>query len=201
MVLLCLVTRNKSICTTTLHSAMTVAMVCMEKSLPLEVQFHVDRSTLPKALKGTHEEKMLWIDYGVSIDKETIERLLFPTEKYKVLVVPCVLEGVDWKKFKDTTSGEPIHQRGLHFDTKAIVSPKSNIAEFVSSVHDGRVICFDVKHVNRKLHGLGGYKSLDHLKTALGIKIGVLRSANVTCHYVYECFGNIIESTGVRVTP
>lgn len=196
MVLLCLVTRNKSICTTTLHSAMTVAMVCMEKSLPLEVQFHVDRSTLSKALKNTHEEKMLWIDYGVSIDKETIERLLFPVEKYKVLVVPCVLEGVDWKKFKETTDG-PVHQRGLHFDTKAIVSPKSNVAEFVSSVNDGRIICFDVKHVNKK----GGYKSLDHLKTVLGVKIGVLRSANVTCHYVYECFGNIIESSGVRVAP
>jgi len=187
--------------TTTLHSAMTLAVICMEKGLHLEIQFHTDRSTLPKALKGASSE-MIWLDYGVSIDRSILERLLFPTEeKYKILVVPCVLEGIDWKKFKDLTiqgSDQPAHQRGLTFDTTCM-SSRTNIGEFISSVHDGRVICFrDPKWITKKC---GGYKSLDHLKTALDVKIGVLKSAYVTCHYVYECFGNIVESSGVRVAP
>lgn len=200
MVLICMVTRNKAITTTTLHTAMGISMVCMEHGFNLEVQFHTDKSSFHKALKSTSEEKMIWIDYGVAIDKETIQRLLF--SDYKVLVVPCPLEGIDWKKFRENPLNEPVHQRGLHFDTTCMSATKSGVSEFVSSVSDGRIVCVHVKYLLKKFREANTqYKSLDHLKTKLDVKIGVLKSANVTCHYVHECFGNIIESSGVSVSP
>lgn len=173
----------------------------MQRGINLEIQFHKDKSTFHKAMKSTHDDKMIWIDYGVSIHKETIEHLLDDTS-YKVLVVPCILEGVDWEKFKVATD-EPVHQRGLHFDTKtAHSSKKKSTAEFESSVTDGRIVCLDPKYVTKKLRDAGNeYKSLDHLKNKLNIRIGVLKGEEVICHYVHECFGNIIESSGVRVAP
>jgi hypothetical protein len=34
-----------------------------------------------------------------------------------------------------------------------------------------------------------------------GVKIGVLSTATVICHYVHECLGNILEASGVQVNP
>ncbi len=204
-IVLCMVTRNKAINTTTLHSAMIFNMVCMSRNISLEIQFHTDRSNFQKAMKNA--ERMVWIDYGVALDRENIERIVlsdFP-ENYKVLVVPCVTESVDWNAFKKKTlagSSEPTHQRALKFDTECSSSTSKNgISEFTSSTTDGRVIIMDTKAVLKKLRDHdASYKSLDQIKK-MGVKIGVLKSCPVTCHYVYECFGNIIESSGVRVGP
>jgi hypothetical protein len=35
----------------------------------------------------------------------------------------------------------------------------------------------------------------------IGIKIGVMSEAIVVCHFVHECFGNILEASGVRLEP
>jgi hypothetical protein len=35
----------------------------------------------------------------------------------------------------------------------------------------------------------------------LGVKIGVASEALVVCHYVHECFGNILEASGVQLQP
>ena len=202
-VVLCMVTKNKAISTMTLHSAMQINLHCMANNISLEIQFHTDKSNFQKPMKSA--ERMVWIDYGVHIDKETIEKLLsdFP-DNYKVLVLPCVTDHVDWDMFKKKTlagSTEPVHQRGMKFDTEYLLNKSQHIADFVSSESGGRLLALDTKHVLKKLRDSdSSYKSLEQLKK-LGVKIGVLRSCSATCHYVYECFGNIIESTGVRVTP
>jgi hypothetical protein len=173
----------------------------MQRGLNLEIQFHADKTTFHKAMKSTHDDKMIWLDYAVSVNKETLEHLLDNTT-HKIVVIPCILEGIDWEKFKHATD-EPVYQRGLHFDTIASHSSKKKaVAEFESSVNDCRIICLDPKYVVKKLKDAGTeYKSLVHLKNTLNIRIGVLKGEEVTCHYVHECFGNIIESSGVRVAP
>ena len=34
-----------------------------------------------------------------------------------------------------------------------------------------------------------------------GIKVGVASEAIVVCHYTHECFGNILEASGVELAP
>lgn len=207
-VILCMVTKNKAINTTTLHSAMNLNMLCMSNNINLEIHFVTDRSNLHKYIKSS-AERLLWLDYGVSIDVETIKRLAiedFP-EGYKVLVAPCVVEGVDWELFKKKTlegSTEPVHQRGLAFDTVTTPASKKfgdTLADFVSSSSDCRVFSMECKAILKKLRDADSqFKSFEHLKK-IGVKIGVLRSCSVLCHYVYESVGNILDSSGVRTGP
>jgi hypothetical protein len=35
----------------------------------------------------------------------------------------------------------------------------------------------------------------------IGVKIGVMSEAVVVCHFVHECFGNILEAAGVQLRP
>ncbi len=203
-VILCIGTRNKSLNATSLHTAMALHMYCMSRNINLEIQFVTDRSCIHKFLKSA--ERLIWLDYGVTIGLEGIERLMAPfPEGVKALIVPCVNEGVNWEMFKKKTlegSKEPASQRALTFDTE--VGKKditSNVAEFVSSTTDGRIFAMDTKQILKKLRDIDShFKSFDQLKKA-GVKIGVLRSCSATCHYVYECLGNILESTGVRQAP
>lgn len=204
--LLCLVTKNKAMHTTTLHTAMTINMMCMSKNVPIEIKFVQDRSGLSKFMK--HYERIVFIDYGVALSSDVVERLVFGEfpDGYKVLTVPCITGDVDWNTFKkktlDNPEEEPAHQRALKFDIEfAQKKSSAGISEFVSSSTDCRVFALDCKPILKKLRdGDAQFKSFDQLKK-LGIKIGVLRSAPVTCHYVYECIGNILESSGVRTTP
>lgn len=204
-----MVTKNKALNTTTLHSAMNLNMMCMSKGVQLEINFVTDRTNIQKFLKSC--DRLLWLDYGVSIDVDTLKKLAFEDfpEGYRALVAPCVLEGVDWEMFKKKTlegSTEPVHQRGLRFDTTVSPAPKkvadAGVADFVSSTSEPRVFALDSKGILKKLREGGGsdFKSFEQLKK-LGVKIGVLRTSSVLCHYVYESIGNILESSGVRTGP
>lgn len=205
---LCMVTRNKALNTTTVHSAMNLNMLCMSHGIALEIHFVTDRSGIQKFMKSS--ERLLWLDYGVSVDVENLKKLViedFP-EGYKILVAPCVLEGVDWEMFKKKTlegSTEPASQRGLKFDTVATQASKKftdmGIADFVSSSTDCRVFSLECKGVLKKLRDADAqFKTFEQLKK-IGVKIGVLRTCPVLCHYVYESVGNILESSGVRTGP
>ena len=206
-VTLCIVTKSKSIFTTTLHSAMNLNMLCMSKNINLEINFVSDRDGIQKYIKSS--DRLMWLDNGVSVDLETLKRMTddFP-ENYRVLVAPCVLDDIDWTLFKKKTlegTDEPVNQRGLKFDTvtSPVTSKKlsDSLADFVSSSTDCRVFAMDCKHVQKKLRESDStFKSFEHLKK-IGVKIGVMRSCSVLCHYVHESIGNILESSGVRTSP
>lgn len=201
------VTKNKALHTTTLHSIMTLNMVCMSKNIDLDVQFLTERNGFHKLIKNC--DRFLFLDYGVSVGLDVIQKLGvedFP-EGYKALVVPCVTGEVNWEKFKKKTlegSNEPVNQRGLDFDVVTEPAPKKfgdTLFDFVSSSTDCRVFALDSKSILKKLRDVDSqFKSFDHLKK-IGVKIGVLRSAPAICHYVYECIGNILDSPGVRHAP
>lgn len=206
-VTICVITKNKALHTTTLHSIMTLNMICMSKGIHLDIHFSTDRSNIHKIIKNC--DRFIFLDYGISIGQDVVQKLCFDDfpEGYKALVVPCVTGEIDWEKFKKKTlegSTEPVNQRGLSFDV--VMEPASKkysdvLFDFVSSTDECRCFALDCKAVLKKLRDVDlQFKSIDHLKK-IGIKIGVLRSAPVTCHHVYECIGNIIDSPGVVQTP
>ena len=188
---LCLVTKNKAMHTTTLHTAMTLNMLCMVKGIHLNIHFVTDQSGIQKNLKGC--DRLVWLDYGVSVTQGTLEKIL---NSETTTVVPCVTEEVDWEKFRKKTlenSTDPVYQRALKFDIEA--SPKN---EYISGVP--RIFCIESKAALKKLRDADAkFSTFEHLKK-IGLKISVLRSETVTCHYVYECIGNILESSGVRAS-
>lgn len=182
-------------------------MLCMSKNIQLDIHFVTDRSGIHKYIKNC--DRFVFIDYGVSVGLDVVQKLGiddFP-EGYKALVVPCVTDDVNWEKFKKKTlenSSEPVNQRALTFDVVTEPAPKKygdTLFDFVSSTTDCRIFALDCKGVLKKLReGDSQFKSFEQLKK-LGVKIGVLRSAPATCHYVYECIGNILDSSGVKVGP
>lgn len=198
---LCLVTKNKAMYTTSLHTAMNLHMLCMSKDTRIEIHFPSDYMTeFPKILKSTSCDRLVWVDYGVSVDLESLKTLVFDEQRTaKAVVVSCVREGVDWDKFRKKTiagSSEPVNQRGLSFDI--VADPKTS--EYVSG-DPPRVFCVDCKAVLRKLREANvSFKSFEQLKK-LGLRITVLQTCAPVCHYVYESVGNILESSGVRTGP
>jgi len=205
----CAVTRNKSISATTLHTMMNIHMGCMIRQKHLDIHFVADKSTLPKIIKGG--ERIIWMEYGTNFDSESINKALDDFEYgLNVLVFPSVKEGINWDRFvKRTKAGskEPAHQRGLEFDT--IVGRPLGPGMYDCLKTSARVWAMDAKPVDKKLRSgkvpvnlplLNNEAMFDCLKKE-GIKVGVLSTATVICHYVHECLGNILEASGVQVNP
>jgi hypothetical protein len=204
----CIVTRNKSISVTTLHSLMNIHMYAMSKGIHLDLHFVTDMSGLTKLIKTG--ERIIWFDYGTNLDEQTIVRICAPFEKdVKVLVCPSVKEGIDWDLFrKKTLAGtkEPAAQRGLTFDTEVGKKLADGLYEVTST--SARVWAMDSKPVDKKLRGEkiqvklpteDAGEMFDTLRRQ-GIKIGAATQARVVCHYVHECVGNILETQGVQLT-
>jgi len=203
------VTRNKSISATTLHTMMNIHVLCMQHSTHLEIHFVEDKSTLPKIMKTG--ERIFWMDYGTNLNNEELNKVLTPFDKgVQVLVFPSVKEGINWDQFTKKTkdgSTEPAHQRALTFDTE--VGKKLGDALYECEKTSARVWVMDSKPVDKKVRGgkapiklpLDDNEAFFTCLKNLGIKIGVDTKAAVVCHYVHECFGNILEASGVRLEP
>ena len=204
---ICMVTRNKSISATTLHTAMNLHMLAMQRSIHLEIHFVDDKSSLLKVIKSG--DRIFWMDYGTNLNVDEIPRVLDTwSDGVNVVVFPSVKEGINWDQFKKkTVSGttEPASQRGLDFDT--IVGKKYSDGFHECLKTSARVWAMDAKPVDKKLRG--GKEPLnlplndtmfDFLRTH-GIKIAAATNAIVVCHFVHECFGNILEASGVSLEP
>jgi hypothetical protein len=106
------------------------------------------------------------------------------------------------KKTKEGST-EPANQRGLDFDTT--VGKKLGDSLYEVTDTEARVWAMDAKPIDKKLRGgkvpvkLPGDESMFRVLQGLGIKIGALTSATVICHFVHECVGNILETSGVRL--
>ena len=203
-------TRNKSISATTLHTMMNLHMLCMQKGQHLEVHFVEDRSSLTKLIKSG--ERLFWMDYGTNLNNEILSKVVEPFEKgVQVLVFPSVKEGINWDQFTKKTkekSYEPAGQRGLAFDTEVGRKLAEGLYECENT--NARVWAMDTKPVDKKLRGgkepiklplEGPPENMFKTLKNLGIKIGVMSEAIVVCHFVHECFGNILEASGVRLEP
>ena len=202
-------TRNKSISATTLHTMMNIHMGCMVRQKHLDVHFVADKTTLPKLIKNG--ERIIWMEYGTNLDNDSIAKALDAFDNgLNVLVFPSVKEGINWDRFVRRTkagSTEPAHQRGLDFDT--IVGKKLGPGLYECLKTSARVWAMDAKPVDKKIRGgkvpvvlpLHNNEALFDCLKKEGVKIGVLTTATVICHYVHECLGNILEAAGVQVNP
>jgi hypothetical protein len=204
-----MVTRNKSISATTLHTAMNVHMLCMQRGFHIEIHFVQDKSTLPKIIKSG--ERIFWMDYGTNLNIEELHRVVSPFENgVSVIVFPSVKEGIDWDMFsKKTKAGsvESASQRGLTFDTD--VGKKLSDGLYECTKTSARVWAMESKPIDKKLRGgktpvnlpLSDNHAMFECLKNQGVKIAAATNANVVCHYVHECFGNILESSGVSLQP
>jgi len=203
----CMVTRNKSISATTLHSAMNIHMQCMMRGIHLDIMFVPDKSNLPKLIKSG--ERIIWFEYGTNLDEGSLIKAILPFEKnLQMVVFPSVKEGINWDMFAKKTkegSSEPVNQRGLNFDTEVGKKLADSLYEVTST--EARVWAMDAKPVDKKLRGvkvpvkLPADESMFRVLQGLGIKIGAVTSATVICHFVHECIGNILETAGIQMAP
>jgi len=202
-------TRNKSICATTLHTMMNIHMACMMRGFHLDVHFVNDKSTLTKLIKTG--ERIVWMEYGTNLDQNSIAKAVDPFDKnLNVIVFPAVKEGIDWPRFVAKTkegSTEPAHQRGLNFDTE--VGRKLADGLYECAKTSARVWSMDAKPVDKKIRGgkvpiklpLNNNEEMFECLRKEGVKVGVLSTATVICHFVHECLGNILEASGVQLNP
>jgi hypothetical protein len=181
----------------------------MQRGCHVEIHFVSDKATLPKIIKTG--DRIFWMEYGTNLNVEILAKVLDPFEKgIQVLVFPAVTEGINWDKFmKKTREGttEPSAQRGLEFDT--VAGKKLSDGIYDCEKTSARVWVMDSKPVDKKLRG---GKETIHLPITdneamfsklkqIGVKIGVASGAIVVCHFVHECFGNILEAAGVQLEP
>jgi hypothetical protein len=181
----------------------------MVRGLHVEIHFVTDKTSLPKIIKTG--ERIMWLDYGTNIDEASIIKAIEPFEKgVQILVFPAVKEGIDWDRFVKRTrdgSTEPVHQRGLGFDTEVGKKIVDNIYDVTST--SARVWAMDAKPVDKKLRqgkvpiNLPLNDDGEMFKTLInnGIKVGAFTTADVVCHYIHECFGNILEMSGIKLNP
>lgn len=204
---ICAVTRNKSISATTLHTMMNIHMLCMMKGKHLDISFVQDRAGLPKLIKTG--ERIIWMEYGTNLDDKSIHKALDTFDKgLQVVVFPAVKEGINWDRFARRTkegATESAVQRGLEFDTDVGKKLGESLYEVKSTT--ARVWAMDAKPVDKKLRGdkvpvkLPLDETMFSVLQGLGIKIGAVTSATVICHFVHECVGNILETSGVELRP
>ena len=202
-------TRNKSISATTLHTAMNLHGICMIRGMHVEIHFVDDKLTLPKIIKTG--ERIFWMEYGTNLNNEILTKVIDPFDKgVNVLIFPSVREGINWEQFEKKTragSTEATGQRGLTFDTE--VGKKLTEGLYECTKTSARVWAMDAKPVDKKLRSgktninipIDNNEKMFDVLSAIGVKIGVASEALVVCHFVHECFGNILEAAGVKLEP
>lgn len=204
----CVVTRNRSISATTLHTLMNINMLGIMKSVHVDIHFVEDMSGLPKLIKSG--ERIVWLDYGTNIDQDNTNIIFQPFEKdVRVLVCPAVKEGIDWELFRKKTlagSKEPASQRALAFDTE--VGKKIIDGVYDVKKTSARVWIMDTKHIDKKLRGekiqvkldTSSYEAMFDQLIRMNVRVAAATKVQVICHFIHKCSGNILETPGVNVS-
>jgi hypothetical protein len=176
----------------------------MVKGYHLEIHFLKERGNVQKFMKSG-VERLIFMDYGVSLDSDSLYKAAESFDKYHVLVFPAVKEGINWTRFKNRTliaPHEPAYQRGLEFDTE--VGNKIGDSLYIVRNTNAGAWAMDVKQVEKKAKGVikNKYDTAEEFFKALAtfdVKIGAFTAAKVTMHFTHECFGNILEAAGVNL--
>ena len=204
-----IVTRSKSCHVRTLHTLLRLNMKCYEKGFMNTINYVNDdpfeKATVIQSLLKDYE-RILFIDFAVSMDDGSINQVFEPMDKCGVLVFPGVKEGIDWDMFKEKVkkdSEEPLDQMALYFDTDVSKSVTDDIY-FVkkTSARCWIMNCNNVvRHIKDKKTGLYKIKAdnmFDKLM-AESVTIFAYIASKLTMSYTHECVGNILHSSGVKV--
>jgi len=201
-----LVTRSKACHVKTLHTILRLNIKCLQKSINNEITY-VDDDSFKKAeiiqqYAKTHD-RIFFIDFGISADDESIDKVLGDLDGFGVLVFPGVKEGVDWNLFKSKVRSEckePIAQMGLHFDTEVGNKISDNIHVVTST--EAKCWVMNTKNLIKNIKDKKGnwkiYPKMFEKFKEQGVKIYAFTAAKLTMTYTHECISNILNAAGVK---
>ena len=210
-----LTTKNKSVYVKTLHTLLGIESICAQVGLPMEITFinedtHNKIETLKKITKNS--DRVVWFDYGISIDRNSIPEIVRKFDGIDCLVFPCVKEGVDWDMFTTKckqNSAEPANQMALTFDvdvSNKVLNKESDFYE-VTKTHSPACWCMDTKRVIKKLKDKKREFTFPRdIQTffdkciSSNIKMAASVRTRTFNHFTHECVGNIMNMSGLKVT-
>ena len=214
MIHVVLTTKNKSIYVKTLHCILGLESACNHTGLKLDITFvtddPIDKMNILKR-KIKQGDRLLWIDYGVSVNRDSIINFLLKYEGFDGLVFPVLKEGIDWDMFKTKcleNSTEPPEQMGMKFDTDVSSRLLNKEKEFYEVTRtEPKCWALDCKRVHKKLSDKK--KSFVYPNTIeeffkkcieRKVKLGADVNAKTYNHFTHECVGNIMNIPGLKIT-
>ena len=203
-----LVTRSKSCHVKTLHTVLRFNVKCLQKSINNQIVYVNDdpfekADVIEKCMK-THD-RIIFIDFGIGLDDESIEQCFEKHENVGCLVFPGVKEGIDWEMFKQKVRdgvSEPVAQMGLHFDTDVGKAASKNIYKVVST--DAKAWVMNTKNVIKDIKDKknGSWKINPKMFQKFkdqNVRLYAFTAAKLTMTYPHECVSNILNAAGVKV--
>ena len=202
-----IVTRSKSCHVKTLHTILRINIKCIVKSLKNEIVYVNDdpfeKARVIEQFMKSHD-RIIFIDFGIGIDEETVAQCFDKHEHVGCLVFPGVREGIDWGLFKSKVkdgSSEPVGQMGMHFDTEIDKKISNNIYSVTKT--DARAWMMNTKPVYKTLTKNKDTKiSPKFFEKFLrqGVRIYAFTAAKLTIIYTHECISNILNAAGVKTS-
>jgi hypothetical protein len=203
-----LVTRSKACHVKTLHTVLRINVKCLEKNVDNKIVY-VNDETLEKIemIQNCMKtfDRIIFVDYGISMDDASIQQLFETHENVGCLVFPGVKDGIDWELFKKKvreSSTEPNSQMGLHFDTEVGKAVSKDIRKVESTT--AKAWMMNTKNVIKAIKDKksGNWKLAPDMFQKLlqqGVKIYAFTAAKLTMTYTHECISNILNAAGVKV--
>ena len=204
------VTRNKSLYVKTLHVLMAIQSLCTQQNIPFDITFCDDADAtkmdmLKKKMKSC--ERLVWMEYGLSLDRESVVSLPIKYDGYDGLIYPAALQNqIDWDKFKvESLKGttEPVEQIALTFDTDVtdkVIDKQFGFKSVTKTVP--QIWALDTKRVGRKMKGDKKYRTINEYFAGClssSVKLAAATQARTFVHFPHECPGNILNVAGITV--
>jgi hypothetical protein len=203
-----IVTRSKSCHVKTLHTVLRMNIKCLQGKINNQIVY-VNDDPYEKAevvqKYMTSCDRLIFIDFGISMDDGSIAQCLEKHENVGCLVFPGVKEGVDWDMFKQkvrSESSEPVTQMGLHFDTEVGKAASKDIYKVVST--DAKAWMMNTKNVIKTIKDKksGNWKISPKMFEKFqeqGVRLYAFTAAKLTMTYTHECVSNILNAAGVKI--
>ena len=201
-----LVTRSKACHVKTLHTILRMNVRCIQKGMKNEIAYVDDdpyeKAEIVQRYLKTHD-RILFIDFGISLDDGTLDQCFEKHEGIGCLVFPGVKEGIDWEMFKTKVkegSEEPVSQMGLHFDTEIGKKVGKDIYQVTKT--SARAWMMNTKYVTKTLQKNKDMKVSPKMFDKFlqqGVRVCAFTAAKLTMTYTHECVSNILNAAGVKV--
>ena len=203
-----LVTRSASCHVKTLHSTLKINMKCLRGGIDNQIVYvnddPYDKADAVKKYMKTHE-RIIFIDFGINLDDESINQIFEKHETVGCLVFPGVKNGINWNSFRVKVKEgytEPVTQMGLDFDTEVGMKISDNIYRVTST--QARAWFMNTKNVIKTIKDkkTGSYKIYPKMFEKFkeqGVRIYAFTAAKLTMTYTHECISNILNAAGVKV--
>ena len=199
-------TRSKSCSVKTLHTILKLNIHCIQNNVQNEILYVNDDpfekvDVIQKCLPRC--DRLFFIDFGISVDEESVKQIFGNHEGVGVLVFPGVKEGIDWGLFKHKVqegSTEPVSQMGLNFDTEVGKKISKDIYS-VTSTEAKSWVMFSKNVMKNAKDKKGNFnlnvKLFEKLKEQ-GVKIYAFTAAKLIMTYSHECVSNILNAAGIK---